>query len=93
MRAKTKLPAGCLSLFVLERLHSFDCEHAWKSSRAVKIMTGPQRRRHVFIIGTDWLKRDTETNFKISGYFSLLFLEQPLGKMFYNISHVGLAIM
>ena len=62
-RAKTKLPAGCLGLFVLERLHWFDCEHAWKSFHAVEIMTGPQRRRHVFIIGTDWLKRDTDTNF------------------------------
>lgn len=43
-RAKPKLSAGCRGLFGLERLHLFDCEHAWEGLGAVKIMTGSERR-------------------------------------------------
>lgn len=41
MRANPKLQAGCLDLFGLERLHSVDSEHGWKSLGAVRIM-GPR---------------------------------------------------
>lgn len=47
MRANSKLPAGCLGLFGLEGIHSFDCEHAWKSFGVVKI-TGCERWGHLY---------------------------------------------
>ena len=56
VRDKLKLPAGCLDLFALERLHLFDCKHVWKSFKAVELMEG--RWSHPFIGSEDWLKRN-----------------------------------
>lgn len=56
-RANPKLPAGCRGLFGLERLHWFDCGHAWKSFRAVKIMTGCERRSHL-VYKLRWLAEE-----------------------------------
>ena len=60
MRANPKLSAGCLGVFVLDRFHWFDCERAGEGLGSVKIMTGTERRDHLWTGCADWSKGDTE---------------------------------